>query len=91
MKQFKDYENMAMLDLSELERERLQARFDEIVGDFSMLDVLDTEGVEPLVTVLDLQNIMREDVASKPISADELFRSSNEQRDGYFRVPAAID
>jgi len=91
LRNIKDYESMAMLDLSESERVRLKERFDEIAGGFSMLDAYDTVGVEPLVTVLDLHNIMREDEVSKPISADELFKSSNEQHDKYFRVPAAID
>jgi len=91
MRNIKDYESMAMFDLPELERLRLKERFDKITSGFSALDKYDTTGVEPLVTVLDVHNIMREDVSFKPISTDELFGSINEQHDRYFRVPAAID
>ena len=91
LRTFSDYERMAMLDLSDAERLRLKERFDEIAGGFSALDAVDVDGVEPLISVLDLQNIMREDVSAKFILREELLSSAPEQHDGYFRVPATID
>ena len=91
MRKFEDYESMAMLDLSETERVKLRERFDEIASGFSALDAYDTDGVEPLVTVLDLKNVMREDGLSKLVTRDELLSNAPEQSDGYFRVPASID
>ena len=91
MRSFIDYEGMAMLELSESERERLEARFDDIVGGFSALDSFDTDGVEPLVTVLDLHNVLREDVSAKFVSREVLLENAPESSDGYFQVPAAID
>jgi len=94
MRNFTDYENMAMLELSESERTILSEHFDEIVGGFAALDAYDDSilsGVEPLVSVLDLNNVLREDVASDFIQREELLRNAPEQHDGYFQVPAAID
>ena len=91
MRKFEDYESMAMLDLPESERALLKKRFDEISGEFSAIDAYDTNGALPLVTVLELHNVMREDVAAKFISRDELLENAPEQHDGYFQVPAAID
>jgi len=88
---FADFESMAMLDLPETERIRLIARFDEIISGFSVLDDYDTSDAEPLVSVLELHNVMREDVAVKFISRDELLKNAPEQHDGYFQVPAAIE
>ena len=88
MKTFEDFEKMAMLDLSEKERAHLCERFEEIVTGFSALDEYDTDGVEPIVTVLDMNNIMRDDVAVKMISRNELLTNAPEQQDGYFRAPA---
>jgi len=82
---------MAMLDLSEDERVLLKERFDAISGGFSALDAYDTDGVEPLVSVLDLQNVLREDVSVKFMSREELMANAPESHDGYFQVPAAID
>ena len=91
MSSFEDYENMAMLDLSEAERKNLKARFDEITDSFSALDAYDTTGIEPLVTVLCLHNVIREDITAKNISREELLKNAPEQHDGYFQVPATID
>jgi aspartyl-tRNA(Asn)/glutamyl-tRNA(Gln) amidotransferase subunit C len=91
MRTFRDYENMAMLDLPDLERAGLEARFDEIAGGFTVLDDYSTDGVLPLVSVLDVHNVLREDVAAKLFSGDEVLENAPEKHDGYFQVPAAID
>ena len=91
MRKFTDYESMAMLELTESERDVLSERFDEIVSGFSVLEEYDTSETEPLVSVLKLHNVLREDVSSKFISRDELLENAPEQNDGYFQVPAAID
>ena len=91
MRGFKDYENMAMLDLSDSERAELVARFDEFVSGFAALDGYDTDGVLPLVSVLDVHNVLREDVAVKLFTRDEVLENAPEKHDEYFQVPAAID
>ena len=91
MRSFKDYESMAMLDLPEAERAGLIERFDEIVSGFAALDNFDTDGALPLVSVLNVQNVLREDVAVKLFSRDEVLENAPEKHDGYFQVPAAID
>jgi len=80
-----------MLELSEPERVVLTKRFDEITSEFSALDDHETAGVEPLASVLELHNVLRDDVAVKLIPRDELLLNAPEQNDGYFQVPAAID
>jgi len=82
---------MAMLDLTESERTHLKERFDEISSGFSALDAYDTDGALPLVTVLELRNVMREDITAKFMPREELLENAPEQHDGYFQVPAAID
>ena len=91
MYKFEDYENMAMLDLSESERVLLKKRYDEISATFTALDEYDTDGTLPLVALPDLKNVMREDVSSRFMPREELMANAPEQHDGYFRVPAAID
>jgi len=90
MLNFSDYENMAMLELQASEREHLEKRFTDIVQHFPKLDKYDTSDVEPLVSVLDLHNIMREDVVCKSITRDELLSSAPEHTDGYFIVPETL-
>ena len=91
MRKFTDYESMVMLGLTDDERNVLTERFDKVVGEFAVLDDIDVSDVLPLVSVLGLHNVMREDIAEKVISRDELLKNAPEQNDGYFQVPAAID
>ena len=91
MRTFSDYESMAMLELSDTERVRLKERFDEISDGFSALDVYDVDEVLPLVSVLDIHNVVREDKAVMDISREELLANAPEMHDGYFQVPATID
>jgi aspartyl-tRNA(Asn)/glutamyl-tRNA(Gln) amidotransferase subunit C len=90
MPDIKAYENMAMLDLPDDEREAIGARFDAVTGGFEAIENVDTKGVAPLVTVLDLYNILREDVCEKCWSRDEILAGAPEQCDGYFQVPGTI-
>ena len=91
MREFTDYESMVMLELSETERMKLKETFEKITDGFSAINAYDTSGVEPLVTVLDVTNIMREDIPAKLITREELLKNAPVQHDGYFQVPATID
>ena len=87
----KRFEAMAKLDLSEEERQLISSRVDSLVDCFSALEGIDTSGVEPLVTVLDIQNVMRDDIVKKLIPREELLSNAPDKYDGYFRVPKTID
>ena len=86
-----DYEKMAMLDLPEAERADLTKRFDDIESSFSALEKYDTSGVEPLITVLDMFSVLREDIAVKQFSREDVLKNAPDQHDGFFQVPATID
>ena len=90
MLDIKEYEAMAMLELPDDERKGLSERFDLLNGSFAALGQVDTDGVEPLVTVMDLRNVMREDVAAKLLTRDEILANAPEQYDGYFQVPGTL-
>jgi len=85
------YEAMVMLDLQEAEREQLGERAEDLASGFDELEQIETDGTEPLVTVLDAQNVMRDDIAEKLLSRDEILANAPEQQDGYFQVPGTLD
>jgi len=88
MKTFEDYEKMAMFELSDEERTHLNKRFTEIIDSFSALDAYDTDGIEPLVTVLDENTVLREDIVVKSFTAEEILENAPDKHDFYFRVPS---
>ena len=91
MTDIKALETMAMLDLSDAERERLSEQLKVITDRFESLAQIDTDGVEPLVTVLDLHNILREDVSEKLLTREELLSNAPARYDGYFQVPGTLE
>jgi len=87
----KKLEAMAMLNLENEDRIALEKRVSELADEFSMLENVDTDGVEPLASVLEINNILREDRVEKLVSRDELLENAPEQYDGYFQVPETLE
>ncbi|MCL2305987.1 MAG: Asp-tRNA(Asn)/Glu-tRNA(Gln) amidotransferase subunit GatC [Planctomycetaceae bacterium] len=90
MQNIKDYEKMAKLDLSGEERRQIAAMVDRLIDSFGALADIDTEGVEPLYTVLDVQNVFREDICTKTFTREEILANAPMQYDGYFQVPKTL-
>ena len=86
----KDYEAMVKLELNEEERAWVSARAEMLAASFAALDEIDTSGTEPLVTVLDIVNVLREDVAAKLLTREKLLANAPEQYDGFFQVPKTL-
>ena len=87
----RDYEAMAMFELPDAERGTLGKRLNDVVGGFAALEMIETDGVKPLVTVLNLNNILREDVAVKLLTREEILANAPEQYDGYFQGPGTLE
>ena len=87
----KKFEAMAKLDLPEAERQLISGRVNCLLNDFSVIEKIDTSAAEPLITVLDIQNIMRDDTPEKTVTREELLSNAPDQHDGYFRVPKTLD
>jgi aspartyl-tRNA(Asn)/glutamyl-tRNA(Gln) amidotransferase subunit C len=91
MKDIREYEVMGKLDLPENERRWVSDRADMLIDSFTKLANINTSGVEPLITVLDIKNVLREDVSVKMLPREELLSNAPEQYDGYFKVPKTLD
>ena len=90
MENIKDYEAMAKLDLPDDERRQVSELADMLTDGFSAFAGVDTDGIEPMYTVLDVKNVLREDVSVKMISREELLSNAPAQYDGYFQVPKTL-
>ena len=82
---------LAKLSLTNEEREAVENAAQRINQSFSELKALDVSGAPPLVSVLTLTNVLREDVAAKMISREELLSNAPEQYDGYFQAPKTLE
>lgn len=55
------------------------------------MDAVDTTDVKPMVHVVDLVNVLREDEVHKDFSRDRLQEGAPEATDGYWQVPRLLD
>lgn len=83
-------ENLAKLELSELERERLGVDLTNILSMVEKLKELDTTQVEPLVYISEAENMLREDEIAGQVTNDQALSNAPEKQAPYFKVPKVI-
>ncbi len=82
---------LARLGLSEEELDQMQAQLSHILETIEQLREVDTSRVDPTASVIALENVMRDDVARRPL-AREAALANAPQRDGAFlRVPTILE
>lgn len=82
---------LARLDLTEDERERMQAELTQILGHAERIQELDLDGVPPTSHSLPLSNVLRPDVVTPSLPIEEALANAPEAEDGRFRVPRIIE
>ena len=85
------YESMAKLNLEGDVRDWTINAINTLEDSFKTLADIDTENIEPLVSVLALDNVLRADISEKFITRDELLSNAPEEYDGYFEVPKTLE
>ena len=87
----KTLQSLSKINLTDEEKNTAYEFFEAFIPKFDMLENVDTENTEPLVTVSSLVNVMREDISDKMISVEKLLENSPEQHNGYFVVPRILE
>ncbi|KKN32032.1 hypothetical protein LCGC14_0817910 [marine sediment metagenome] len=82
---------LALIDLSEEEKEKLSKQLGDILSYFKKLDTLDTRNIKPTTHPIDgLVNVFREDIPWKSLSNEEATKNSKHKQDGYFKAPRIL-
>jgi len=87
----KRLQKLNQLALTEAEEEKLLDFFAKAEKDAEILNTIDTENVESMVYVMPMTNIIREDVAKKLFTRDQLQEQAPEAMDGYWQVPRTVE
>jgi aspartyl-tRNA(Asn)/glutamyl-tRNA(Gln) amidotransferase subunit C len=82
---------LARIAMSEEELERLVPELNNILGWVEQLGEVDTDGVEPLATVIDLKLRLRDDVVTDGKIRDKILANAPEAQHGFFAVPKVIE
>jgi aspartyl-tRNA(Asn)/glutamyl-tRNA(Gln) amidotransferase subunit C len=81
---------LARLGLTEAELARLEGELNHIVDQYAKLAELDTEAIPPTAQVIELENILREDVALPSLPAVAVLANAPERDGDFFVVPAIL-
>ena len=82
---------LALLDLTDEEKEKLSSELSDILNYFKKLDDLDTNNVEPMTHPIDgLKNVFREDEPWESLSNEEALKNAKYKKDGYFKAPRIL-
>ncbi|BCU52738.1 aspartyl-tRNA(Asn)/glutamyl-tRNA(Gln) amidotransferase subunit C [Staphylococcus auricularis] len=83
--------DLARLQIPEEEVSNMQETLESILNFANQIDTADTSNVKPTYHVLDLQNVLRDDVAVEGIPQEEALKNAKETEDGQFKVPAVMN
>jgi aspartyl-tRNA(Asn)/glutamyl-tRNA(Gln) amidotransferase subunit C len=83
--------NLARLAMSDEELARLVPELNNILGWVEQLGEVDTEGVEPLATVVEQKLRLREDKVTDGNIRDEVLANAPVAEHGFFAVPKVIE
>ena len=82
---------LALLDLSEEEKNKLAKQLGDILDYFKKLNDLDTTDVKPMTHPIDgLKNVFREDIPWKSLSNEEALKNAKHTKDGYFKASRVL-
>ena len=82
---------LARIGMSDAEIEALVPELNNILGWVEQLSEVDTDGVEPLATVIDQKLRLRDDKVTEGNIRDEILANAPEAQHGFFAVPKVIE
>ena len=82
---------LARIAMSDEELDRLLPELNNILGWVEQLGEVDTDGVEPLATVIDQKLRLRDDVVTDGEIRDQVLANAPDAQHGFFAVPKVIE
>jgi len=83
--------DLAQLTLDDEAKERLVGELSAILGHMDKLNELDTSDVEPMMHVLEMTNVLREDEVAASLDRDTALMNAPKSDGEYFLVPKILD
>lgn len=82
--------HLARLGLTADELARLEGQLNHILDQYAVLAELDTDAIPPTAQTIELENILREDVARPSFPPEVALANAPERDGGFFVVPAIL-
>ncbi|MBM3422604.1 MAG: Asp-tRNA(Asn)/Glu-tRNA(Gln) amidotransferase subunit GatC [Chlorobi bacterium] len=81
---------LARLSFSDEEMATMTTEMNSILHYVEKLNEIDTEGVQPLSSIHDQSNVLREDVAEGSIATGLALQNAPDRQDRFFKVPKVL-
>lgn len=82
--------HLARLGLTDEELERLEGQLNHILDQYAILTRLDTEHIPPTAQTIELENILRDDVAEPSLPVDAVLANAPAREGDFFLVPPIL-
>jgi aspartyl-tRNA(Asn)/glutamyl-tRNA(Gln) amidotransferase subunit C len=81
---------LARLGLTDDELTRLEGQLNHILDQYEKLAELDTDDIPPTAQTIELENILRDDVAMPSLSPEAVLANAPDRQGDFFVVPAIL-
>ena len=81
---------LARLGLTEEELARLEGQLNHILDQYATLAELDTDAIPPTAQTIELENILRDDVAEPSLPVDAVLANAPAREGDFFLVPPIL-
>ena len=82
---------LAKIKINEKEETKLIEELNNILGWVDELKKVDTEKIEPMLSVFNESMVMRKDEVSSEISEELVLKNAPESKSGFFVVPKVVE
>ena len=82
--------HLARLGLRDDELTRLEGQLNHILDQYAILATLDTEAIAPTAQTIELENILREDVARPSLGVEAVLANAPAREGDYIVVPPIL-
>jgi aspartyl-tRNA(Asn)/glutamyl-tRNA(Gln) amidotransferase subunit C len=79
------------LEINEEQADKMSASLSDIVTWVEKLNELDTDGIEPLFTMSEEVNVLREDIVGEHLDHESALKLAPKRDSDYFRVPKVLE
>lgn len=81
---------LARLRFTDAEAEAFAEQFSSIVDYVGAINSVDMKGVEPLTSVNNTVNVLREDVVGECLTTEEALRNAPRKNEAFIKVPKVL-
>ncbi len=82
--------HLGRLELTENESKQFAGELGKILSFFNQIEKVDTKGIEPLVTPVEIENFLREDEKKMEIKTEEILSNAPSRAGNLFKVPPVV-